>query len=49
MGLPKEREFYGNGVPVVVGGVTTRPIWRPLITDHRAKGHRRMDDEGTMR
>ena len=26
MGLPKGRESYGNGVPVVVSGVTTRSI-----------------------
>ena len=23
MGSPKEREFYGDGVPVVIGGVTS--------------------------
>ena len=40
MGSPKGRESYGDGVPVVVGGVTTRPIWRPGEPDHRAKGHR---------
>jgi hypothetical protein len=38
MGLPKGRESYGNGVPVVVSGVTTRSIWRPGKPDHRAKG-----------
>jgi len=37
MGLPTGRESYGNGVPVVVSGVTTRSIWRPGKPDHRAK------------
>jgi hypothetical protein len=41
MGSPKGRESYGDGVPVVVSGVTTRSIWRPGEPDHRAKGHMR--------
>ena len=38
---PKGRESYGDGVPVVVGGVTTHPIGRAGKPDRRAKGHRR--------
>jgi hypothetical protein len=41
MGSPTGRESYGDGVPAVVGGGDVRPIWRPLMTVHRAKGHRR--------
>ena len=38
---PWGRVPRGDGVPVVVSGVTTRSIWRPEEPDHRAKGHRR--------
>jgi hypothetical protein len=31
------RATRGDGVPVVVSGVTTRSIWRPGEPDHRAK------------
>jgi len=38
-GSPKGREFYGDGDPIVVGGVaTTQGGWRQ--TSYRAKGVR---------
>jgi hypothetical protein len=41
MGSPKGRESYGDGVPISSRRGNVRPIWRPLMTVHRAKGHRR--------
>lgn len=39
-GLPKGRETYGNGVSIVVVGVTTHHGGGQSVSHHRAKGDR---------
>ena len=44
MGLPKARECYGDGVPVVVGGVNVRPNLETGNNGPQGEGAQAMND-----